>query len=56
MLITETTPRADLELAALELGLANTADQCAALLAMSDRELYDTIVAFIAANNEAAPF
>ena len=56
MLITETTPRADLELAALELGMADTEEQCAALLAMSDRELFETIQTFIDANNEAAPF
>lgn len=55
MIIAESTPRADLEFAALELGLADTAPQCEALASMTDRELFEAIQAFIETNNEAAP-
>ena len=55
MLITETSPRADLEMAALDLGLADTSAQCDAIGAMSDQALYAAILTAMELGNEAAP-
>lgn len=55
MLITETSPRADLEMAAIEIGLGDTAAQCDAISAMSDQDLYAAILTAMELGNEAAP-